>query len=97
MVTMLTKSDIEHLCVLARIAVSPDEQEKIAHDLDSVLAYVSEVAAVTTEEDAIPRVGELRNVMRADECAYPGGEFTDMIIKNAPDTEGGYVKVKQIL
>lgn len=93
---MLTKDDIKHLSTLARIAVSEEEQESLAKDLDAVLGYVSEVAAVATEKDATPRAGDLRNIMREDDEAYPGGEFTGMILKNAPDTEDGYFKVKQI-
>lgn len=93
---MLTKDDIKHLSVLARIAVSEEEEESLAKGLDAVLGYVSEVAAVATEKDVVPRAGDLRNVMREDDDAYPGGGFTDMILKNAPDTEDGYLKVKQI-
>lgn len=97
MVVMLTKQDIEHLGTLARMNISPDEQEGLAKDLDSVLVYVSEVSQVTTEEDVIPRVGDIKNVMRGDINPFPGGGFTDMILANAPDTEDGYIKVKQIL
>lgn len=97
MVIMLKKEDIEHLGTLARIAVSPDEQEGLAKDLDSVLTYVSEISQVTTEEDVIPRVGDVKNIMREDTDVTPGGGFTDVILANAPDTENGYVKVKQIL
>ena len=97
MVIMLTKQDIEHLGVLARINISPDEQEGLAKDLDSVLGYVSEVSEVTTEEDVVPRVGDIKNVMREDTDVFPGGGFTDAILANAPETQDGYVKVKQIL
>jgi len=93
---MLTKDDIKHLSTLARIAVSEAEEESLAKDLDAVLGYVSEVAAVATQKDAIPPAGDLRNIMRDDDDVHPGGEFTDMILKNAPDTEDGYFKVKQI-
>lgn len=96
MSAMLTKDDIKKLSVLARIAVSEEEEESLAKDLDAVLGYVSEVAAVATEKDIVPRAGELRNIMREDVDAYPGGGFTDMILRNAPATEGGYLKVKQI-
>lgn len=93
---MLTKDDIKHLSTLARIAVSEEEEESLAKDLGAVLGYVSEVSAVATKKDAVPSAGDLRNVMREDDDAYSGGEFTDMILKNAPDTEDGYFKVKQI-
>ena len=58
---------------------------------------MSEISSVATEEDVIPRAGELRNVMREDVDAYLGGEFTERILNNAPRTEDHYVKVNQIL
>ena len=93
---MLQRNDVEHLAMLARIALSEEEKDEFVGELDSVLSYVSEISKVTTKEDAIPSVGELHNVMRADDDVRPGGEFTEAILKNAPDTEDGYVKVKQI-
>lgn len=93
---MLTKEDIEHLSALARVGVSEAEKEGLAKDLDSVLAYVSEVSKITTESDTIPRAGLLRNVMREDGDAYPGGEWTDAILANAPHKEDEYFKVGQI-
>ncbi len=94
---MLKKEDIEHLSALARISVSEEEKESFALQLDSVLGYVSELEKVVTAEDATPRAGELRNVMRPDEHPHQGGEFTDAIIANAPHKEDGYVKVSRIM
>ncbi|MEK7118218.1 MAG: Asp-tRNA(Asn)/Glu-tRNA(Gln) amidotransferase subunit GatC [Patescibacteria group bacterium] len=93
---MLTKEDIERLATLARIDVSEEEKKGLAKDLDAVLAYVSEVSKITTESDTVPRVGELRNVMREDADAYPGGEWSEAILANAPHKEDGYFKVGQI-
>jgi aspartyl-tRNA(Asn)/glutamyl-tRNA(Gln) amidotransferase subunit C len=93
---MLKKEDIEHLATLARIAVSEDEKESFALQIDSVLGYVSELNKVVTLEESTPKAGELRNVMREDEAPYAGGEFTAAIIANAPYKEDGYVKVGQI-
>ena len=93
---MLERKDVEHLGLLARISLSEEEKDEFTSELDSVLSYVSEISKVTTEADVIPEAGELRNVMRRDDNANSGGEFTEDILKNAPDTEGGYVKVKQI-
>lgn len=94
---MLNTDDIKSLSLLARIAISADEEEGLARDLDSVLGYVSEVSAIATEEDTLPRAGELKNVMRPDEHAYEGGGFTEAILGNAPSTEDGYVKVPKII
>ena len=94
---MLTTDDIKQLAILARIAVSPDEEEALAKDLDAVLGYVSEVSAIVTHEDATPRAGALRNVMRADEVANTGGGFTPAIVANMPAKEDGYLKVPKII
>jgi aspartyl-tRNA(Asn)/glutamyl-tRNA(Gln) amidotransferase subunit C len=100
---MLTKEDIEHLSVLARVAISEEEKEYFAAQLDSVLTYVSEIGKVATEEvspDELPpivRAGDLRNVMRPDADPLSGGTYTEDILANAPDSESGYVKVQKII
>lgn len=93
---MLKKEDIEHLATLARIAVSEEEKEAFAGQLDAVLGYVSELDKVVTIEESAPEAGELRNVLREDEAPYAGGEFTAAILENAPYKEDGFVKVGQI-
>jgi Asp-tRNA(Asn)/Glu-tRNA(Gln) amidotransferase C subunit len=37
------------------------------------------------------------NVFRDDVVTNKGGEYTDKILKQAPATENGFLKVKQIL
>jgi len=93
---MITKDDIENLATLARLDVADEDKEEFAEILGPILDYVSEVSSVVTADDATPRVGALRNVMREDGPARSGGAFTDAILKNAPETEDGYVRVKQI-
>ena len=93
---MITKDDINNLAVLARLEVSDEEKIEFAEALGPILAYVGEVSKVATALDEQLRVGALRNVMREDVEPYLGGGFTDAILKNAPHTENGYVRVKQI-
>ena len=64
---MIKPEDIDHLATLARIDLSPEEKEEFPKQFEGILAYVGEVSKVTTKEDAVPRVGALRNVMRPDE------------------------------
>lgn len=100
---MLTKEDIEHLSVLARVAISDEEKEYFATQLDSVLTYVSEIGKVATDEvspdelSPLERAGDLRNVMRPDTDPLSGGVYTEDILANAPDSESGYVKVQKII
>jgi aspartyl-tRNA(Asn)/glutamyl-tRNA(Gln) amidotransferase subunit C len=94
---MLKREDIEYLATLSRVDVSDSEKDELASQLDSVLAYVSEISKIVTDKDAKPVVGENRNRMRPDSPANPGGEYTEAILLNAPKTEDGYFKTKRIL
>lgn len=88
--------DVEKLAQLARIDISEEEKEELLKDLQGILGYIDQVQAVsvdTGEKDA----GELRNVMREDANPHESGIYTERILASAPETENGYIKVKQIL
>lgn len=97
--------DVEHLAGLARIAVSDSEKELLRHDLEEILAYVSQVTEVAESagsrldaaELGAPTAGELRNVMRVDGTPHEPGMFTEDILKQAPSREGNRILVKKIL
>jgi len=88
--------DVEHLAGLARIAVSDSEKELLRHDLEEILAYVSQVTKVVADIGK-PEAGELRNVMRADGEPHEPGIFTEDILRQAPTREGNRISVKKIL
>ena len=88
--------DVEHLAGLARLAISDGEKELLQHDLEDILAYVSQVTKVTAEMGE-PTAGELRNVMREDVNPHEPGAFTEDILAQAPAREGNRLFVKKIL
>lgn len=88
--------DVEHLAGLARIAISDSEKELLRHDLEDILAYVSQVKEVGYDVGA-PEAGELRNVMRADGNPHESGMFTEDLLSAAPTREDNRVFVKKIL
>jgi aspartyl-tRNA(Asn)/glutamyl-tRNA(Gln) amidotransferase subunit C len=92
--------DVKKLADLARIDMSDKEMEEIAKDFDSILAYVSRVQEVSAGQDLSVKNSEdhfLHNVMREDEVTNERGEYTGKVLANAPDTQDGFLKVKQIL
>lgn len=88
--------DVEHLAGLARIAISDSEKEVLRHDLEEILAYVSQVKEVAVDVP-VPEVGELRNVMRIDENPHDGGIHTEDLLSAAPSRQGNRLFVKKIL
>ena len=93
---MIEKKDIEKLATLCRIEVSEEEKNILAKDMESILGYVSQIKGAVS---ATPpkEVSELYNVMREDNNPHEKGMYTKEIMDEVPDTENGYVKVKQIL
>ncbi|MCI0542504.1 Asp-tRNA(Asn)/Glu-tRNA(Gln) amidotransferase subunit GatC [bacterium] len=97
---MITTDDIKNLAHLARIEVAESEGEKLAKDMDEILAYVGEISAVVEENksaEGAVSMGSLKNVFRDDAPSHEKGEYTESILANAPAREGNYVKVKKIL
>jgi aspartyl-tRNA(Asn)/glutamyl-tRNA(Gln) amidotransferase subunit C len=95
---MITKEDIQNLADLARIQVEEGEIERLRSSMEAILSYVSEVRAVSGEEVTNTlEPGTLRNVFREDAEPHEAGRYTAGVLKNAPDKEGEYVKVKKIL
>ncbi len=94
--------DIKKLAQLARIDMSDEEMTKIAKDFDPILAYVSQVqeALKLSEHISLDKEPEnyfLHNIMREDKVTNNRGEYTEKIMAEVPDTDSGFIKVKQIL
>lgn len=94
--------DVKKLANLARMDMDDTEMESVAKDFDAILAYVGQVQEVSKAKNIEFDINKpedyfLHNVMREDIPTNNRGEFKDRIIKEMPDTEKGYLKVKQIL
>lgn len=88
--------DVQHLATLARLDIPADEQEALLHDLEAMIAYVDQVSQVSIE-GRDQTLGGVRNVMRDDVVTNTPGANTDVILKEVPEVEGGFVKVQKIL
>lgn len=89
----LQDTDIKNLAALSRISVSDADAIQYAEDFSSILSYVSEIQSVDVPE--VHDISNVSNVFRQD--IYEDNLFTEKFLREAPNTEGDYVKVKQIL
>ena len=90
-----TEEDLEKLALLSRITLKEEEKAKMLIDMQSILGFVSEINSVKIEERA-PSY-ELYNVVRDDIVTRESGALTEALLANAPEREGDYVKVTQVL
>lgn len=91
--------DIKKLADLARLDMTDEEMMGIAHDFDSILKYVGQIQEISGDLSSSREVDELvpNNIFREDVVTNQSGGYTDDVVKQFPESESGYLKVKQIL
>jgi aspartyl-tRNA(Asn)/glutamyl-tRNA(Gln) amidotransferase subunit C len=94
---MISKETIQHLAKLARIELSPEREEQLAVDVAKILAYVDDLKNVNTDDlPEISQVTGLKNALREDLPTDEVLATPEEILKTAPMTENGFVKVRAI-
>jgi aspartyl-tRNA(Asn)/glutamyl-tRNA(Gln) amidotransferase subunit C len=92
----LTHDDVLHIARLARIELSDSDVDRFASQLSGILDHFAALSAVDTgdlEPTAHPL--PLSNVMRDDEVAP--SLRREEVLANAPEEEGGYIRVRAVL
>lgn len=93
----LTREDILKLAKLARLRLSDKEVEKFQTEIGDILGYVEKLADVDTKGlKPTYQVSGLVNVTRQDVVRDYSISQLDLL-KNVPQTERGYIKVKRMI
>ncbi len=93
----LSRDDVLKLARLSRLHLTDEEVEQFAQEINVILGYVEQLQQV--ELDGVEptyQVTGLKNVMRPDEIVEYG-VTPEALLKNAPATENGHIKVKRML
>lgn len=93
---MLSREEVEHIAMLARLGLTEEEKTTFEAQLSSILDYMRALSDVDTSN--IPPTAQvipLKNVMRPDETrpSLP----VDRVLANAPDREGDFFRVPPVL
>lgn len=88
----LDTREVEHLARLARLDLTPEEQEALRGDLGRILGYFEQLRAVDTAgAEEMQRPVTLVNILRDD---VPGEVFApEVVAALAPEMEGGFIRV----
>ena len=88
--------DMKKLAMLARLDIPDAELMEIGDSFDSILAYVGQVQEISELALSEPNF-RLYNIVRDDVVTNAPGEYTEAIVAQMPQSQDGYLKVKQIL
>jgi len=89
--------DIDALAMLARLEIPQNEKAALAAEIPAILSFVEAIQKVSAETNVEPVAGEHRNIMREDTNPHEPGMYTEELLAAAPEREGSYVKVKQVI
>ena len=92
----ISRSDVEHVAMLARLALTDDELEQLTGELGAIVEYAAEVSSLDTAD--VPPTAHplpLVNVFRPDD-PRPGLD-RDEVLSQAPAAEDGQFRVPRIL
>ncbi|MBM3902029.1 MAG: Asp-tRNA(Asn)/Glu-tRNA(Gln) amidotransferase subunit GatC [Verrucomicrobia bacterium] len=88
--------NIQYVARLARIELTPEEQQRLGDQLGNILGYVAKLKEVDVEGiEPTAHAFPLTNIMRPDET-HPPMDHEDAL-RNAPAKAGGLFVVPKIV
>ncbi len=92
----LTREEVQHIALLARVGLAPEELERHRTQLSDILEHFHVLQEIDTE--GVPPTGQsvpLESVMRDDE---PSASMSkEDVLANAPNREEDYLRVRAVL
>ena len=93
----ITPDIVQKVARLAHLTITPQEQQKFATQLSSVLAYISKIQKLKTENvEETSQVTGLTNVTRQDEVDEKRMFTQEESLSNAKQVHEGYFMVPAI-
>ncbi|MDJ0898639.1 MAG: Asp-tRNA(Asn)/Glu-tRNA(Gln) amidotransferase subunit GatC [Xenococcus sp. MO_188.B8] len=93
---MIDREQVKKVANLARLDITPEEEEQFTTQLNSILDYFDQLSELDTD-NVLPttRAIETSNITRPDQLQ----PFTDRqaLLDSAPEQEGDYFRVPKIM
>ena len=93
---MIDREQVKKVANLARLDITPEEEEQFTTQLNSILDYFDQLSELDTDDVApTTRAIETSNITRPDQLQ----PFTDRqaLLDCAPEQEGDYFRVPKIM
>lgn len=93
----ITRTDVDHVAALARLALTDDEAARLTDELGRILAYIEKLNEVDTT--GVPTTSHTLTGQRAPlrDDAPRQGLTPEAALANAPDRAGGSFRVPRVL
>ena len=93
---MIDQAQVHKVALLARLALTPEEEVKFTTQLGGILDYFEQLSELdVTNVEPTTRAIDVSNITRVDELKVWGDR--EAILDNAPDQDGDFFKVPKIM
>ncbi len=89
-------STVKKIANLARIAISEDDAQRIAPELDNILGWIEQLSEVDTS-GVEPMTAVIPNATRLRDDVITEGDIRTLLMQNAPDAEHGFFTVPKVI
>jgi len=92
----VSTEQVRHIAKLARIAMSEEEIERLAPELNNILGWIEQLAEVNTD-GVEPLTAVIDQKLRLREDLVTEGNIRDEILANAPEAQHGFFAVPKVI
>jgi aspartyl-tRNA(Asn)/glutamyl-tRNA(Gln) amidotransferase subunit C len=92
----VSTEQVRHIAKLARIAMSDDEIERLAPELNNILGWVEQLGEVNTD-GVEPLTAVIDQKLRLRDDVVTEGNIRDEILANAPEAQHGFFAVPKVI
>jgi aspartyl-tRNA(Asn)/glutamyl-tRNA(Gln) amidotransferase subunit C len=92
----VSNEQVRHIAKLARIAMSDEEIERLAPELNKILGWVEQLSEVNTD-GVEPLTAVIDQKMRLRDDVVTDGNIRDEVLANAPEAQHGFFAVPKVI
>ena len=92
----IDSKEVKRIAALARLTLSPEEEEKLTGELAGIVAYIDKLDELDTSNvEPLAFGASGTNVFREDEPRPPAP--AEEMLPNAPDGKGAFYRVPRVV
>ena len=92
----VSTEQVRHIAKLARIAMSDDEIERLAPELNNILGWVEQLGEVNTD-GVEPLATVIDQKLRLRDDVGTDGNIPDEVLAKAPEAQHGFFAVPKVI
>jgi len=92
----VSPEQVRHIAKLARIAMSDEELERLAPELNAIIGWVEQLGEVNTD-GVEPLTAVIEQKLRLREDSVTDGDIRDDVLANAPEAQHGFFAVPKVI